>query len=337
MIRLKDIAEAADVSIPLVSKVLNNRLGSTGARPETIRRIQAAADRLGYRRNEAAAALREGRQNVIGVLVRWLGAAGSGLIDSSLAGLAAGCHRYGLRQQLSFFADDAEFRALAEGALPSTMDGLIAVGSIEPSHVDALLAVRSRGVPVVTVHGAPLAEEIPNAGCDDGRVSGLATEHLIAQGCTRIAHFDTMPRRTAGYRQALEAAALAWDGALVEKAELFDHHAGAAAATALLDRGLSFDGLVAQSDEQAMGAIRRLQAAGLRIGHDVKIVGVDNSPYCEFLSVSLSSVSGEDYARARRAVDMMTALQQGRRVESVLIEPVLHVRESSDPTGRSEG
>ncbi|MFW6153668.1 MAG: LacI family DNA-binding transcriptional regulator [Planctomycetota bacterium] len=336
MVRLKDVAEAAEVSVPLVSKVLNHRLGSTGAKPETIKRILAVANRLGYRRNEAAAALREGRQNVIGVFVRWLGAAGSGLIDGALAGLAAGCQRYGLRQQLSFFADDEELGALADGALPSTMDGVIAIGSLESPHIDALMDVRRRGMPVVTARGKPLAAEIPNAGCDDGHIARLATEHLIAQGCTRIAHFDTMPDRVAGYREALEAGRLAWDDALVAPAPLYDHHAGAAALDVLLNRGVAFDGLVAQSDEQAMGAIRRLQRAGVRIGHDVKIVGVDNSPYCEFVPVSLSSVSGEDDVRAERAVEMMIALRAGRDAGSVMIDPVLHVRESSAPACRDE-
>ncbi len=332
MVRLKDIAEAAEVSIPLVSKVLNNRLGSTGAKRETVERILTVADRLGYRRNEAAAALREGRQNVIGVFFRGLGTAGSGLLDRGLAGLAAGCHRYGLRQQLSFFADAEEFHRLAEGALPSRMDGLIVGGSVDEALVDDLRAVRRRGVAVVTVCGKAVSRSIPNAGCDDVRVGRLATDHLIDRGCERIAHINTMPERHAGYRQAVEAAGRAYDEALVVPGEWFDHRAGVEAVTALLERGTAFDALVAQSDEQAMGAIRRLQRSGVRIGDDVKIVGVDNSPYCDLLPVTLSSVSGEDDARGERAVDMMMALREGRLVESVMVDPVLHVRESSGST-----
>ena len=68
---------------------------------------------------------------------------------------------------------------------------------------------------------------------------------------------------------------------------------------------------------------------GIRVPEDVRIVGIDNSPASPFNLVPLTSVSQEDFARGRQAVQMLLDAVAGKTISSVLLEPVLHIRTSS--------
>ena len=76
MATLKTIAQDLNVSVSLVSKVLNNRLGTTGVNAKTQQIIRDRAKSLNYRPHRTASSLRSGRQGVLGVLVHRVGAVG---------------------------------------------------------------------------------------------------------------------------------------------------------------------------------------------------------------------------------------------------------------------
>jgi DNA-binding LacI/PurR family transcriptional regulator len=115
---LKAIAEQANVSVSLVSRVLNDRLGNCRVAPATAKAVRDAARQQGYRKNHAAAALVAGRQNVIGGYVHTLGNRSSGLIDSLVRGMADGAARRGRRLMLRFFQETDEFLATRRRSVP---------------------------------------------------------------------------------------------------------------------------------------------------------------------------------------------------------------------------
>ena len=334
MTTLRDIASEVGVSVSLVSKVINKRLGTTGACEDVIRAIHNAAERLGYRKNASSVALLAGRHNRIGVFLHRQGTAGSAIIESLLDGIATEARgsehdKQGL--QLSFFYTDEELASLCEGAHRSVMDGLIVGGILHPSQVARLVSVRTAGLPVVTIYEQSVHRSLPNVGLDQKKVGQLATEHLIACGARRIAHVRNITPRFDGYRSALATAGLAYEEALVFDAsgKGFDHHVGEEAVESLLSRGIAFDGMVAQSDQEAMGCMNNLLRRGLRIPEDVRLIGVDNSPYCEFVTVPLSSVSQNCRLQGEKAVAMLLAMIDGRPVRSATVSPLLVARQSS--------
>jgi len=331
MIALRDIAQDVGFSVSLVSKVLNNRLGSSRVKPETVRKIRESAARLGYRKNMSAVALLAGRHDVIGVFIHNLGMAGSGIVEDLLAGIsdqAGGRHQ---SLMLAFFETGSEFHERSEFANRGRMDGLLVGGCYNAGVRDPLLAIRRAGLPVVTVYDEPLHPELPNVGLDQTLVSRLATEHLIARGARRIAHVATMPTRLAGYRQAVAEAGLACDPALVYRTnvDFYGQVEGTRAVQAFLAAGVPFDGIVAQSDHEAVGCINALCAAGLRVPEDVRVIGIDNSPFCELARVPLSSVSQQFHLRGETSMRLLMDAIEGNAVQSSLVLPIVVEREST--------
>lgn len=330
MVVLKDIAAALGVSISVVSRVLNNRMGNTRVRPVVAEQIRAKAREMGYQPNPAAVALSSGRQNVLGVFIHRIGTLGSGIIEKTIEGISAASRAARLRLMTTFFSSAEEFIELSSVISRRSMDGLLIVGKPHRELLPRLLALRESGLPVATLYHESLHEGIPNAGLNQGKVGQLATAHLLARGCRRVAHVRGMPQRLAGYQQALAEAGVSYDPSLVfADSYRLEPEAGAAIVQHLLAGRVPFDGLVAQSDAQAVRAVNELFSCGIRVPDQVRVVGADDSPHCELCRVPLTSVSQLYGQRAERAVELLRASIAGQPVESVELEPVLCERESS--------
>ena len=87
--------------------------------------------------------------------------------------------------------------------------------------------------------------------------------------------------------------------------------------------------MITCSDAQAAVVLRVLLSRGVRVPEEVKVIGVDNSPYCELCPVPLTSVSGRDDYRAAAAVRLLLRQIDGGAPESVSVEPVVVAREST--------
>jgi DNA-binding LacI/PurR family transcriptional regulator len=171
-----------------------------------------------------------------------------------------------------------------------------------------------------------------------------AVEHLLGLGRRRIALIgatDPEPPdavgsatlRVRGYRQALAAAGIADDPALIRSAGRWSHDNGAAATRTLLASGTSFDGLFALNDTLAIGALRALGEAGVRVPEDVAIIGFDNTDATRFSLPSLSSVDPGRDEIAEIAVEMLVEriAEKGERMPPRRIKPDFHIvgREST--------
>ncbi len=335
---LRAIAERANVSVSLVSKVLNRRLGSTRVNAETLSAIHAAAADLGYRKNHAAAALVKGRQNVIGGFIHSVGVEGSGLVEQLVRGMADAASSQGQRLMLRFFSSAEEFLNYVPEISPSLLDGLIVAGIRHPELFGRLREIQASGVQVVTVHedGNPGWDGAFDNVCIDQRsVCEASTEHLISLGCQRIAHISLIRNRADGYRQALESHGMTFDPSLVFQASSFYAAGGTAAVAHFAAAGVQYDGIVAQSDEQAIGALNALILAGRRVPQDVKVIGVDDSSPARLAIVPLSSVSSRFYEQGVRAVGLLGDNAEGRPKRTLRIEPVVRARQST--VGKAEG
>ena len=87
----------------------------------------------------------------------------------------------------------------------------------------------------------------------------------------------------------------------------------------------------AQSDQEAVGCIKALQLAGIRVPEDVLVVGVDNAPYCEFVRTPITSVSQRLLERGENAVELLVKLINGGQAASVDYEPLVVARAVLDP------
>jgi LacI family transcriptional regulator len=331
MTTLVDIAGKLDISVSLVSKVLNDRLGTTGARPELIDSIRRTAKEMGYQRNSSAVALRQGRQNAVGIFIHSFGRPGCGNVDSLLQGVSVEAKRCKQRFILDYFVEANEFLAFNDLTNKSVMDGILLGGLPHEELTESLLELQASGMPVVTIFDKQIDPRLPNVSFDQVEMGRMATEHLVRQGCRKIAHIVDFEDRYEGYCKALLENGTALDENLVfkEGGADFSYGRGCRAAEFLLASNVEFDGVVAQSDEEAMGVVNTLFERGLRVPEDARVIGMDNAPYCNFARTSLSSVSQSGSKRGSIAFEMLMALIDGKPADSVTILPRLFARNST--------
>ncbi len=292
-VTLKDVARAAGVSVSTVSRVLDTRLPSS--RSQAAERVRAAAAELGYRRDEAASALRRGDTATIGVLVPRLSDTIMALLFEALYAEAA---RRGLFALVSVCGDDPDDeRRATESLLARRVDGLVLAAARLDDDLPARL--RRQGVPHVL---ALRTDEVsPAAVCDDELGGYLATRHLVDLGHERIAVMpgpdftSTAQRRLAGYRRAMAEAGLpvtkdTSGGPGWVRHCGFGFDAGLATSTALLTDHPDLTALFAANDRLALGSLAAAERLGRSVPRDLSVVGYNDTPLAAQVPVPLSTV-----------------------------------------------
>ncbi|RKS08115.1 LacI family transcriptional regulator [Nocardiopsis sp. Huas11] len=346
--RIKDVAQRAGVSQKTVSNVINDHPNVT---PKTRAAVEEAIAALGYRVNLAGRHLRRGESGVIALIVPELDL-GYFAELSDLIIREAGRHGRTVLVHQTEARRDREMAAL-DGFGTDFVDGVL----FNPLAMDDddLDAHRSR-LPVVLLGETPQAGRHHHVTIDNVRAAREATEHLLDAGRTRIAVIGGRPPaasgtaelRAQGYREALESRGLEYDPALVRPARHFHWPDGADLAAELMDTPRPPDALLCLNDPLALGAIRALYDAGLRVPEDVAVVGFDDIAPGRCSVPSLTTVSPDKPALARAAVELLMAEIEARRtapgpgpepasapsgptVKEVVIGHALLVRESSGP------
>lgn len=331
---LNDIARELGVSVSMVSKVLNRRFkGRSSASRAKAQAIFDKARELNYIRNTTAASLVKGRQDAMGIFVHEHGVGGSEITSRTVRSISTEAGRLHQRLMLHYYATPDELLQLLPMAHHANVDGLVMVGVPLDRSSDALLELAGRGLPVTTVYDHELHPDFPNIGIDQTRVAALATRHLVERGCRRIGFVGTqgglMPRRVQGYCDVLREAGLEADSRLLYPHGDFTAASGEAAVNAWRAEGISFDGIVGQSDQHAAGAINALLRAGVAVPEQVKVIGIDDSPFCDFYIVPISSVSQQMAHRGQLAVQALYRLTHQEPAPGATIEPTLATRAST--------
>ncbi|MDN0200091.1 LacI family DNA-binding transcriptional regulator [Streptomyces sp. S.PNR 29] len=328
---IRDVAERAGVSKSLVSLVLR---GSEQVRPEKREAVLRAVRELGYRPNAAARSLSEQRTRTIGVLLNDL--RNPWFVDL-LDGLNSLLHDNGLHMLL---ADARLNRRTGQDPtdpfLDLGVDGLVVVGTLpDPA---ALGAVAAR-IPVV-VAGAhePVPPGVDVVANDDAQGARLVTEHLVGLGHRRIAHIAGFGAVGELRRRSFEATmgehGLA-DQALVEPSDMTEE-GGYRTTVRLLSRADRPTAVFAVNDIASVGAVSAAEELGLRVPHDLSVIGYDNTSISRLRHVWLTTVDSAGHEVGRRAarclLDRMDTPGGEGRVH--LAAPTLEIRGTTAPPPR---
>ena len=335
MASLKIIASEVGVSYTLVSKVLSGRLGTTGVSERTRELIVRKARELDYKANPLAVALKSGRKGVVGIFLHRVGTPGSDISDRLLRGLTNGLEQSGLRMWMRYFETDEEFFEACDRKLQREVDGLIVGGEHRPKLFSRLKEIDQQGLPVVSVffdrldpthNTVPLGSHVSV----DSELQGyLATAHLLDRGSRKLAHLSMMPSRGHGFRRAHAERGFAVDPRLFLKDVGYLYSDGEHAVRQLHAAGASFDGVVCQSDAQALGVINELNRRGVRVPEQVRVTGMDNSPLADVCIVPVTSVTAGVRNTGLKAAELLLERIEGGQHRAVTIEPELIVRRSS--------
>lgn len=330
---MKDIARDLGVSVVTVSKVLRNHADiSTETRERVLKRMKE----LNYRPNLAARALVTGRSFIIGLVV-------PDLLHPFFAEVAKGLSRslrkkgYGLI--ISSSEEDPELEQQEiDQMLARRVDAML-VASAQWT-VESFRHIEEQKMPYVLIDRKFAGLAANFVGVDDEAVGTLATEHLIKTGCRVIAHIggqdvSTAVERRQGYRHALARHSLVVGPEYVIGREHGDEASdvsGYEVMRKLLRLDPRPDGVFCYNDPTAMGAMKAILEAGLRIPQDVAVVGAGNVRYAEFLRVPLTTVDQQCEAIGDRAARLALALVEAKgptRPKTILLEPRLVVRDST--------
>lgn len=278
-----DVALAAGVSRQTVSNVLNR---PEVVRPETLSRVQAAIQGLGYRPHASARRLRTRQSSTLGVRLEPVHGISGAVLDRFLHALVESADERGMRILL-FTATDVDdelthMERLVEG---SDVDGFVLTSTFHGDPRAAWLG--DRDIPFVTFGrpwGLPDMDAAPHPWVDvDGR-SGLreATDHLVAQGHRRVGFLGWPSpsgqgdERRRGWQDAMRAVGLSDAGGLTCEDDVA---AATRTVASAIDDGAGFDALVCASDTLALGA-------RFALGAGVPVVGYDDTPVAEALGIS---------------------------------------------------
>jgi LacI family transcriptional regulator len=335
--RMKDIAQDLGLSIVTVSKALRNH---PDIAEETRARVLKRVKELDYRPNILARGLVTGRSFLIGLVVPDLLHPFFAEVAKALSSVVAE-RGYSVIISSSEEDDQLEAREI-EQLVSRQLDALVIASS--SSDTAAFARMDRFGHPYVLID-----REFPGfpanfVGIDDEAAGRLATNHLIDQGCERIAHIrgrenSTGIRRFNGYCQALEDWGLPFLEEYVVARNNVDTKSdemGREAMQLLLKLRPIPDGVFCYNDPLAIGAANAILEAGLRIPEDIALVRCGNLHYNSSLRVPLSSIDQHSQLIGERAGHMtLDLIEQKVRPQpmSLILEPSLVMRKSSNRSG----
>lgn len=327
--RLQDIAALAGVSISTASRALNDSPSINARTKQLIWKLAREHD-YPFRRYMPSGPI--GANGTIAVVVPPPQGREGQLDDpfflELFAGVSDAARERGCDLVVSHLLP-ASFADLSAAMVTSRADGVIFLGQSSLHHALNRLA-ESEGR--FAVWGAQLPEQAYcSVGSDNLAGGRRATAHLARLGRRHIVYLgDTeapeVTQRVRGHIEALEQAGIGHDPALMVPAH-FTVESSEASVDALLARGVRFDGIVAASDLIALGAIRALLHAGMRVPEDVSVIGYDDVPFARYSRPALTTVR-QDTARAGRLLVSKLLDTGGGDMRSERLPTELIVRES---------
>jgi len=330
---LKDVADRASVSMRTVSNVVN---GYEHVSEKMRRRVQDAIDALDYRPNLLARTLRTGRTGVLALVVPEIDVPYFSELARDVINAAAGL---GYRVMIDQTGHDheRERELLTGGDRTMLFDGILFSPLVTRAE---LLAMGARStIPLVLLGEHQFDGRYDHVAIDNLRAAQDATQHLIDIGCRRIAaigdqpfeSYETPHLRTSGYRLALERAGIELDARLMRPAANYRRADGYAAATELLALDSQPDGIFCYSDLLAIGAMKAVFDAGLRVPQDVSIIGIDDIEEGQYSRPTLSTISLDTPFIAHHAVARIAARISNSEIaaKEVVAPHTLIVRQST--------
>ena len=330
-----DIAALAGVSQPTVSRALS---GNTSVSEETRNRVLEAAKKLNYTVDRYASGLRSRHSRTIALLFFEDPTPDDTLINpfylSMVGSLTRACASRGYDLLISMQQLSGDWHVDYEDSRKA--DGILLLGYGDYLTARPRLEQLVRQGTHFVRWGAARAGQVgTTVGSDNEQGGYLAGLHLIERGRRAIAFLGTVSddapefvERWNGFQRALAANGISQDERLRIDAAPTEE-AGRAAALRLLAQDVPFDGIFATSDLVAIGAMRALHEAGMRVPEEVSIVGFDDLAAARMAEPAITTVAQDTRLAGEKLVETLIAKIEERAPESLLLPVRLVIRGSS--------
>lgn len=331
-VTIYDVAKTLNLSPSTVSRGLKNHPHIS---KETRKKIQSAANEMGYRQNKFASNLRQKHTNTIGVVVPRLN---SYFMATVLAGIekVTSENEYGLIITQSQESWKKEISCVST-LFNSRVDGLLVSLAFDTRDMDHFNIFFKKGIPVVFFDRVTDCHDCISIIIDNYKAGYEATRHLIEQGCNRIVHIggsmlrNVYSERCRGYRQALLDSGLQDNPGMLFVNDM-SGPAGKEVAQKILRKKPCPDGLFFSNDTTAVACIVELKKAGIRIPEDIAVSGFNNEPVSQVICPNLTTI---DYPAREigevAATSLINKLKNSMKADlsTVILKHNLIVREST--------
>lgn len=331
-VTLREVATAAGVHPGTASRALNEATRSL-VRPETVERVVAAANALGYKPNLLARSFKTRRTNSVGIIIPDIN---NPLFPPIVRGVEDRLFKEGYVALLANTENDpGRQERIFEGMVDRRVDGLVLATARRDD--PGLTALAGQGIPIVLVNRVVKDHAFPSVSVDDAAGIHMVVEHLRGLGHERIAHvggpqsMSTGFARYGGFLSSMDMTGAVVDPRLVAFAEGFTIDEGQRCAAEVLASGNPPSAIVAANDMLALGCYAAVESAGLRCPEDVSIVGFNDMPYIDRVDPPLTSVRIPHYDIGAYAAAMLLDKIRGvdLTVKEVHLVPTLVVRAST--------
>lgn len=337
-VTIHDLAQELKISPSTVSRALR---GHSSIGEKTKKAVRELAKKRGYRPNAIASSLRTNQSNTFGIMVSWINRT---FISSLIAGIEKAAREAGNRVIITQSHDIAELEKENLQALyDSRISALIVSLAMETRDYSHFSLFSKNGIPVVFVDRFPNKKDIHKVHINNFNAAFEATEHLIHQGCSRIAHFGGARHqaiyedRRSGYIAALKKNNIDVDEKLILQGNSLSAEEGLMLAEQALALAPPPDAIFCANDTAAVSAIRYAKSKGIAIPEQLAIIGFNNDPICEIIDPPLSSIHHPAAEMGEAAVKQALAILAGKieteSARSVTLETHVVVRASSDKLG----
>ncbi|WP_047548202.1 LacI family DNA-binding transcriptional regulator [Psychroserpens sp. Hel_I_66] len=335
-VTLKQIAETLNISVTTVSKALKDY---PDVSEKTKKLVKELAKTLNYKPNAFAVNLRRSESKTIGLIIPEVV---HHFFSSVIKGIINQAEKKGylviiLQSNESYELEKKQLDLL----ISQRVDGILislANGTADFKHLENLI---SQEVPLVMFDKIAKIVNCSKVIINDRKAAYIATQHLIDTGCKRIAHFrgPLLPQnsidRFLGYKKALTDNNMPYDPSLVYILNDMSYDEGTFYAGQLLKDHNDVDGIFINTDLVAIGAITEFNKRGVKVPHDISVIGFSNWFMSSVISPKLSTIDQPGYLMGKTAFKLLFKEIKKRKkkepitFETVELETNLIIRESS--------
>ena len=305
-VTLKDIARETGVHVSTVSRALDPN-ARTSLTDEVVERVQAAAERMGYRPNRLASGLRTKRTLTVGLMLPDIA---NTLFPPIVRGAESVLEPKGYASIIVNTDGDREREGkLVDVLLQRGVDGIIHAA---PYRSDPrMIEVHRRGMPMVTVNRQIENSQIPAVVNDDAGGIAEMLRYLYDAGHRRIAHIAGPPslstgrERTDAFKKTAQDLGLEIPPEAIATASHYDEAEGRRCTSELLGSGWKFSAILCANDRLALGSIDELGANGLSCPNDISVTGFNDIPFLDHIPPGLTTIRVQQFDVGRIGAELL--------------------------------
>lgn len=330
---IKDIANVLNISAAAVSKALHN---DSRISEKTKKAVRQVAENLNYQPNHLASALRSGKSKLVGVIVP---KTNSNFFSATIHNIEEVLNKEGyniiITQSNESYKKECEN---IDTLLFTQVDGIIVSMANETVDLQHFKKVKQAGIPLITFDRGENDLNVDYIGIDDYDSSHRIVDHLVEQGCKRIAHIGGFKHtriynnRIRGYIDALEKHNLPLEKELLLESNLSTED-GRNKMQELLALDKKPDAVYIAGDYAALGALQVLNEKNIKIPDEIALVGFGDEPFANMVTPKMTSVNQHSYQIGKIAAEKFLEYTKQNQIQQTLQKHILKaeliIRESS--------